>query len=141
MRRLLVHGIIDILSLGLAARLVEGVDFPGNPPGVWQVIAVVALFGVLKAVVRPLLAFVACGLYVITFGLFHFVVNAMILQLTGWLAPSWLRVDGFWPAFQAALIVSLVGTLLTWLLDPPQRGARPPWPDRPMRPGDVIDGE
>ena len=126
MRHFLIRWLIYVLSLALAARLVDGVDFPGDPPGLAQVLAVAALFGVLNAVVKPLLQMASCFLYVATLGLFHFVLNAGVLMLTGWLAGGWLVVTGFWPAFQASLIISLTSTVLGWLLDLPKDGPPPP---------------
>lgn len=137
MRRALIRLLIYVLSLGIAARLVDGVDFPGNPPGFMQVVGVAMLFGLLNVVVKPLLQLVSCGLYVVTLGLIHFAINALVLQITGWLAPGWLHVAGFWPAFQGALVSSLVSTLLVWLLDPEEPKRPPP----PGPPGEVvIDG-
>ena len=148
MRRFLVRWLIHALSLAAAAWWVPGLSFPGNPPGVGQVVAVAALFGVLNALVKPLLQFAACGLYFFTLGLIHFVINALILQLTGWLAPRWLTVQDFSSAFVGALVVSLVGTVLVWLLDPQERveleQARQLRQVRVLRGsvrGDVIDGE
>jgi putative membrane protein len=142
MRRALIRLLIYVLSLGLAARLVDGVDLPGpapgEPPGALQVIGVALLFGLLNVSVKPLLQLASCGLYIFTLGLFHFVINALVLQLTGWLAPGWLHVAGFWPAFQGALIISLTSTLLVRLLDPEDKP--PPEPPPPVMAGDVIDG-
>ena len=141
MRRFMVRWLIHVLSLGVASQLVAGLYFPGDPPGVGQVLFVAFMFGLLNALVKPLLQLVACGLYVATLGLIHFVINALVLQLTGWLAAGLLVVDGFWAAFQGALVISVVGTVLTWMLDPePPDG--PVVVQRVVRGGgDIIDGE
>ena len=60
----------------------------------------------------------AC-LIVLTLGFFLLVINALMLQLTSWLAGVFglgFHVDGFWPAFWGALIISVVGALLGGLL-------------------------
>jgi putative membrane protein len=125
--------------------MVPGLEFPGNPPSITQVIVVAGLFGVLNAMVKPLLQLAACGLYVFTLGLIHFVINAAILQLTGWLAGGWLHVADFWSAFQGALIISVVGTVLTWMLDPEAGKVEVQRTEvrvvRRPGDGDVIDGE
>ncbi|HMV69388.1 MAG TPA: phage holin family protein [Myxococcota bacterium] len=121
MRRTLIRLLVSILSLGVAARVVDGLDFPGNPPGIGQVVGVALLFGLLNTLVKPLLQLVSCGLYLVTLGLVHFVINAAVLQLTGWLAPGWLHVAGFWPAFWGGIVTSAVSTLLLALLDPEPR--------------------
>lgn len=118
MRGFFLRWLIHAVSLWAATLAVPGVSFPGDPPGVLQVVAVALVFGAVNAVLKPILAMATCGLYVITLGLFHFVVNALMLQLTAWLAGSWLDVDGFGSAFLGALVVSVVGTGLTLLLDP-----------------------
>jgi putative membrane protein len=141
-RRTLIRWLIHAVSLAIAARLVVGVDFVGDPPSLVSVATVSAVFGLLHAFVKPALQVMACGLYVLTLGLIHFVVNAVVLWITGLLLPHWLHVAGFVPALYGAFVASVVGTLLSALLDPQpvqvtrtwrvsQGGAR----------GDVIDGE
>jgi putative membrane protein len=145
MRTFLIRWLIHALSLGAAASMVPGLEFPGNPPTAVQVIVVAGLFGVLNAAVKPLLQLAACGLYVFTLGLIHFVINAAILQLTGWLAAGWLHVADFWAAFQGALVISVVGTVLTWMLDPEAGQVEGKRAEARVvrRPGDgdIIDGE
>ena len=119
MRGFLIRWLIHGVSLWAASLLVPGLSFPGNPPSVMQVATVAAIFGLVHAVVRPILALATCGLYVLTLGLFHFVLNALLLGLTAWLAGGWLNVDSFWSAFLAALVVSIIGTVLTAIFDPP----------------------
>lgn len=118
MRGFLLRWLIHAVSLWVATLAVPGVTFPGDPPGVVQVVVVALVFGAVNAVIKPLLAMATCSLYVVTLGLFHFVVNALMLQFTAWLAGPWLDVDGFGSAFLGALVVSIVGTGLTLLLDP-----------------------
>lgn len=118
MGRFLIRLGISALSLWFAAWMVDGVAFPGNPPGAMQVILVALLFGLVNATIKPILALATCSMYVVTLGLFHFIVNAFMLQLTGWLAGGWLEVAGFWPAFKAALVISIASTVLGVFLDP-----------------------
>jgi len=79
-------------------------------------LAVALVFGVVNAVVKPVAKIVGCVLYLITLGLIGLVVNALLFLLTGWLSDQIglpFAVDGFWPAFLAAIIVSLVTFVLT----------------------------
>ncbi|MCB9681798.1 MAG: phage holin family protein [Alphaproteobacteria bacterium] len=121
MRGFFIRWGIHAASLWVAALVVPGISFPGDPPGVVQVLMVALIFGLVNAFVRPVLALASCGFYVLTLGLFHFVVNALMLLLTAWLAGPWLDVDGFFAAFVGALVVSVIGSVLTWVLDPPDR--------------------
>ena len=115
MRSLLLHWIFDAASLWIAAYLVPGLTFTGT----WlQLFLVAAVFGIVNSTVRPVLTVLTCPLVVLTLGLFMFVINAIMLLLTGWLSEQWhlgFAVSGFWPAFLGGLIVGLVSLVLTLL--------------------------
>ncbi|GHG49510.1 membrane protein [Flavimobilis marinus] len=110
----LARTLVTALGLWVATSLVGGVDVVGaeTPGGTAVVLGVVALvLGLVNAVVRPVVAFLAFPLYILTLGLFFLVVNALMLILTAWLTellPWGLAVDGFWSAFFAAVVVSVV---------------------------------
>lgn len=77
------------------------------------------IYVVARAIVRPVLIFLTCPLQLITLGLFLFVVNAVIVLLTDWLCDVLsidFAVDGFWPAFVGALVISLVTFAISRLL-------------------------
>jgi putative membrane protein len=83
-------------------------------------VAIAVLFGVVNAVLRPVIKMVGCGLYIFTLGLIAFVVNALLLMLTGLIA-GWLDVPfeagSFWPdAVLGAVIIGVVSTLLNWFV-------------------------
>ncbi len=113
MRSLVIRWLINTLALYVAVRVVPGVDYSGGPAGL---VIVAALFGLVNATLRPLLAMLTCPLVLVTLGFFLFVINALMLLLTGWLSHQFdlgFQVDGFWPAFWAGLLVSLVSLLLS----------------------------
>jgi putative membrane protein len=102
---LLVRFLVNAAALWVAARLVPGIE----AGGVGSVLAIALVFGVLNALIKPFL----------TLGLFTLVVNAAMLMLTAWFGGKLgieFRVEGFWAAFLGALLVSIVSTLLSWLL-------------------------
>lgn len=83
-------------------------------------VAIAVLFGVVNAVLRPVIKMVGCGLYIFTLGLIAFVVNALLLLLTGVIA-DWLDVPfeagSFWPdAVLGAVIIGVVSTVLNWFV-------------------------
>ncbi|RJK97719.1 phage holin family protein [Vallicoccus soli] len=101
------------LALWVAARLVDGVDVTATTDGgtVATVALVAVVFGVVNAVVKPVVKLLALPLYVLTLGLLTFVVNGLLLWLTGALAEALdiaFRVTGLWPAVLGALVVSVV---------------------------------
>lgn len=109
---LLIRLIINAVALYVATIIVPGLTFDGH----WTTIAVVAfIFGLVNALVRPLLELLTCPLIILTLGLFTFVINALMLMLTGWIAGQLnlgFHVNGFVAAFIGALVVSIVSFLL-----------------------------
>jgi len=113
MRHLLLRLIINAIALFAATQVgIPGLRFDGD----WKTIVVVAfIFGLVNALIRPLLALLTCPLILLTLGLFTLVVNAAMLALTGWLAQQFklgFVVDGFWAAFVGGLVVSIVSWAL-----------------------------
>lgn len=116
MRNLLLRLIINAIALYVATRVIPGLSFEGG----WTTIAIVAfIFGLVNALVRPLLTVLTCPLIALTLGLFTFIINALMLLLTGWIAGQLglgFTVNGFAAAFVGALVVSIISFVLTILL-------------------------
>jgi putative membrane protein len=114
--RFLIRLLINAAALWIATQIVPGVDHTGP----WTSLLLVALvFGVLNAVVRPILKLLTCPLIVLTLGLFTFVINALMLWLTSAVSESLgigFHVNGFVPAFLGALVVTVVSVLLSVFL-------------------------
>lgn len=120
MQHLILRFIINAIALFASTQVgIPGLRFDGD----WKTIAVVALiFGVVNALVRPLITVLTCPLMMLTLGLFTFVVNALMLALTGWLAGQFhlgFTVDGLWAAFLGAIVISVVSFVLTLLIREP----------------------
>lgn len=110
---------ISALAVWIATLVVPGIDLGGDsaPAKVGTVVAVAVIFGVVNAVLRPIIKTVGCVFYVLTLGLIAIVVNALLFLLTGWIAQQLglpFEVDHFWPA--AVLGALLVG-VVSWLLN------------------------
>lgn len=118
--RLIVRWLVNAAALLVAAWLVPGIRLgaPGRTPSGtdWGTLLVVALiFGLVNAVIRPIVIFLSLPLEIITLGLFTFVINALMLLLTSGIAQRLdlnFLVDGFRPAFVGALVISIVSFLL-----------------------------
>jgi putative membrane protein len=113
--RLLIRWIISSLAVFMAVLIVPGINVQGNA---WVVIAVTAvILGLVNAIVRPILKFFSFPLIILTFGLFVFVINALTLWLTSYIAINWFHlgfiVDGLWSAFMGSLVISIVSVILT----------------------------
>ena len=119
--RFLFRLLINAVALWVATRIVPGVTFTGETG---YLIVVALVFGLLNALVRPILTLLTCPLLVLTLGLFTFVINAVILLLTSALSEKLglgFSVSGFWAAFLGALVVSIVSILLSLLIPDPER--------------------
>ena len=109
----LLRLLINAAALWVAVRLVDGIDHRGSW---WSLLLVALVFGVLNAGVRPLLKLLSLPILILTLGLFIFVINALMLLLTGWvsgLLGLGFYVEGFWAAFLGGLVVSVVSLLLS----------------------------
>lgn len=116
--------VVNLLSTAFAvwiATALDGIDLTGDTvaANVGTLLAVAAIFGVVNAVLKPLLKLVGCLFYIVTLGLFALVVNGLLFWFTGWLADALelpFQVDGFWPGFWGALIVAVVTFVLGLVL-------------------------
>ncbi len=115
--------VITAAALAVAAQLLDGIWFEGATRGSAEVedkivaLLVVALIScAITAWVKPILTVLSIPFILLTLGLFLVVLNALLLRLTAWIADGvdlGFHVDGFWPAFWGAIIISVT----TWVLD------------------------
>lgn len=108
---------VNALALLAAAALLDGVHIDTVLAG----IVAAALLGIINVSIRPVLILVTLPINVLTLGLFTFVVNALMLMLVAWLVPGF-TIDGFWWSVWAALVLSVVNALVTWLTPGRWRG-------------------
>lgn len=113
---------IGAVSLWLATLFIGGIRLTTDsvPGQVGTLLAVAVIFGVVNAVLRPIIKTIGCGLYVLTLGLVALVVNGLLFLLTSWIAGQFdlpFRVDDFWPsAILGALLVGVVSWVLNLLV-------------------------
>lgn len=115
---------VNAVALWVAAYFVQGVHLADNS-GAWTAkavtIALVALvFGLVNAVIRPVAKLLSFPAIILTLGLFTFVVNAFMLQITEWIAKplglSFSIDHFFWDAVLAAVIITVVSWVLSVVL-------------------------
>ena len=125
MGSLLVRLVATAAALFVAIAVVPGVDLVGtegrtinDPRAILRLLGVAVIFGLVNAVVKPLLKRTTCLINLITLGLFTFVINAFLLWLTSYIAGRLdlgFIVDGPIPALLGSLIVSVVSTILSMI--------------------------
>jgi putative membrane protein len=109
----LLRLLINAAALWVAIQLVDGIEHRGSW---WSLLFVALVFGLLNASIRPLLKLLSLPIIILTLGLFIFVINALMLLLTGWVSGQLnlgFYVNGFWDAFFGGLIISVVSFLLS----------------------------
>jgi putative membrane protein len=115
--KLLLRILIPAVALGVATWLVPGIQLRHGSTlaVVGTLLAVAVIFGVVNAVIKPIVKTVGCLFYILTLGLIGLVVNGLLLWLSSWVAGELnlpFHITGFWPAFWGAIIVGVVGWLL-----------------------------
>lgn len=120
LKKFLIDLVINAIGFFVAITILRnnGIDPQGDT--FWLNYVVLALiFGVINAVLRPILTVLGCPLIILSLGLGILLINTLLFVLTGWIGTRFgvgFEVDGFWPAFLGALIVSIIGMFFHWLL-------------------------
>jgi putative membrane protein len=119
MRETLLKIGFNAVAIWVATLVVPGVTVRGDR---WQqtlltLVLVGAIFGLVNAVIKPIVKFFSFPFYILTLGLFAFVVNALMLLIVSWVSGkvgiSFHIDDFFWSALGAAVVV----TFVSWTLD------------------------
>lgn len=122
MQGFLVRLAINAVALWAAIQLVDGITYEGDIVGL---LILALIFGIVNAVIRPIISLLTCPLIALTLGLFTFVINALMLWLAGAIGGSLgipVNVAGFWPAFLGGIIVSIVSIVLSLVISDEDRG-------------------
>ena len=117
--RFLVRLLINAAALWVATKIVPGISASGDPV---SFLSVALVFGLLNALVRPVVTMLTCPLLILSLGLFTFVINAFILWLTSAAAARFglgFHVSDFWSAFWGALVVSSESVFLSIFVSEP----------------------
>jgi putative membrane protein len=121
MKNLVIRLLVNAVALAVASWVVTGITLQGATRGkqVLTLLIVAAIFGIVNAIVKPVVKVLSFPLLILTLGLLTFVINAAMLLLTSWITGKLdvqFHVDGFWNALFGALIISVVGMLLNAVL-------------------------
>ena len=108
MRNFIIRLIVNALALEAAAWLVPGIHLSG---GFWDVLLVALVFGVVNALLKPIVFLLSLPFLIVTLGLFAFVVNGVMLLATAGLTDH-LAVSGVLSAILGSMVISLVTLLL-----------------------------
>ena len=120
MSNLILRLVINAVALLAAAYIVPGIGVTNN---VASLALVALIFGVVNALIRPIVKALTCPVYVLTLGLFAFIVNALLLLLVASIADQYVGegalniagtgIDRFVTALMGSVIISVVSTILS----------------------------
>src|SRR5574341_2430101 len=112
----LLRWAVTAISIGVAAQVLPGISVDGP----WAAIVAALLLGFVNATLRPILLLLTLPITVLTLGLFALVINGAMLALVASLVKG-VHVAGFASAVLGGLVISLMGGLLAWVLQPRPR--------------------
>ena len=120
--RILIKLVVTAAAVWVAALLIPGIHLPTHSTAkkVGTLVLVALIFGIINALLKPIAKTIGCLAYVVTFGLISIVVNGLLFWLTSWVAGKLklpFHITGFVPAVLGALIVGVVGWVLSLILD------------------------
>lgn len=115
--KLILRVLINVFAIWLTSYLLAGLNFSG---GFVNLIIVGVIFGLVNAFIRPIVKLLTLPINLVTLGLFTLVINTLMLMLTVWISDSLSLTGGlfenFLIAFVAAIIISVISTILSWFL-------------------------
>lgn len=118
MRKFIIRLIINAIALYAAVALLDGTYIYPSTDNWVSFIWLALIFGVVNAIIRPLLMVMSCPLIILTLGLGTLLINTAMFALSGWIGTQFgvgFQVSGFWGAFFGAIIVSVVSFILSIL--------------------------
>ena len=118
---ILIRLIISAVSLGIATVVIDGIRLGGSTAEkAGTLLAVAVIFGIVNAILRPIIKTIGCWAYILTLGLVAIVVNGALVMLSGFIAEQLdlpFEVENFWPsAVLGALLVAVVSWVLNLLV-------------------------
>jgi putative membrane protein len=117
--------LVNMAALWVAVQIVGGIRFAGEW---WKLLLVAVVFSLLNTYLRPILRILSIPFTIMTFGIFLLVINALMLLLTSAVSGALnleFTVDGFGAAFLGAIVVAIVGLLLSMLVRTGRLASKP----------------
>ena len=113
-RNFIIRLVINAVALYVTASILPGIHIVNNEVGTLLVIALV--FGIVNALVKPIVKILTCPLVILTLGLFIFVINALMMMLTAALLPDRLTVENFGWALLGGIVMGIAAIIVEWVL-------------------------
>jgi putative membrane protein len=114
MGKFLLRVIINAIAIAITASVLPGIHVVNQDLGTLLIIGLI--FGIVNALIKPILSVLTCPFIILTLGLFIFVINGLMLLLTASLSGGRLVIDGFWWAVLGGIVMGIVGLVLESVL-------------------------
>jgi putative membrane protein len=129
MMAFLLRAAVTGLALWIVTLVVSGIDFVGGDTTLQKigiVLVVAVIFGLVNAIIKPIVQIISIPLYILTLGLIHIVINALMLWITSWITEHTTHwglyiADFWWTAIWAAIVLSIVSWALSLIVRDTQR--------------------
>jgi putative membrane protein len=120
--RILIKVVITAVALWLATVFIHGINLTTHSTTgkIGTLVVVALIFGIINAILKPIIKTIGCLAYAITLGLISIVVNGLLFWLASYVAGKLsvpFHITGFVPAVLGALLVGIVGWLLSLIVD------------------------
>ena len=119
MKNFFIRLIINAVALYVAVALLNGRGLTPQTSNWLSFIWLALIFGVVNAILKPVLTVLSCPILILTLGLGSLLINTLLFYLSGVIGTSFgvgFTVSSFWTAFLGALIVSVVSFILNTIL-------------------------
>ncbi|HEX8995455.1 MAG TPA: phage holin family protein [Ktedonobacterales bacterium] len=107
--RVIISIIVNGLAIGLTAALLPGIHI--QPFSIEALLLLGLVFGVINAIIRPVVSVLSLPLTILSLGLFQLVINALLLYLGSLIVPT-LKIDNFWWALLGGIVMGIIGAIL-----------------------------
>lgn len=124
MMAFLLRAAVTGLALWIVTLVVSGIEFVGGDTTLQKIgiiFVVAVIFGLVNAIIKPIVQIISIPLYILTLGLIHIVINALMLWVTSRITEHtthWgLYIEDFWwTAIWAAIVLSIVSWALSLIV-------------------------
>jgi len=120
--KILLKLVITAFAVWVATQIIPGINLNTHNTlhAILTIVVVALIFGLVDAVLKPIAKTIGCLAYAVTFGLISIVVNGLLFWLTSWIAGQLnvpFHITGFVPALLGALLVGVIGWVLSLIVD------------------------
>jgi putative membrane protein len=113
LKRLLFSWVFNIAAIFVASVFIDGIDYSDD---FWILVLAGLVFGLVNAILKPIVRLLALPLVILTLGVVLFFINLLMLYIASWIVPGF-SIDSFWSAVWATIIIWAVNWTLNAVFD------------------------